>query len=151
MPSGKTHVCLAGFAGGGTAACFALDEVPVDIAGEVLGGALAGMVGGKLPDILEPALNPLHRSFFHSVIFGAIETAAGLALLTHWQSICREKAREHKRAAGREEDPILKFLHQLAAFAWHMLAGALPGFVAGYVSHLAADATTPNSLPVICR
>ena len=28
--------------------------------------ALAGSIGGKLPDILEPATSPNHRAFFHS-------------------------------------------------------------------------------------
>jgi len=49
-------------------------------------GLLVGAVGGILPDILEPALNPHHRKSFHSVaaaivigkILVEIETAPGL-------------------------------------------------------------------------
>ena len=36
----------------------------------------AGILGGVLPDLLEPATNPNHRAFFHSLL-----TLAGLALL----------------------------------------------------------------------
>ncbi len=36
------------------------------------GSGLLGALGGMLPDILEPATNPCHRQFFHSLLFGAV-------------------------------------------------------------------------------
>ena len=36
------------------------------------GGVAVGAVGGMLPDLLEPAKNPRHRKFFHSVTSGLI-------------------------------------------------------------------------------
>lgn len=37
-----------------------------------LGGGVAGAVGAMLPDLLEPANCPRHRSLFHSVATGAL-------------------------------------------------------------------------------
>lgn len=34
--------------------------------------ATLGALGGMLPDMLEPATNPNHRQFFHSLLFGAV-------------------------------------------------------------------------------
>lgn len=42
-----------------------------------VGGAVAGTVGGILPDKLEPAYDPNHRKFFHSITMG---TALGFGL-----------------------------------------------------------------------
>jgi len=39
-----------------------------------------GILGGRLSDLLEPAKNPNHRSFFHSYCFGAI-TILGMFLV----------------------------------------------------------------------
>ncbi len=39
-----------------------------------------GFLGSRLPDLLEPAKNHNHRSFFHSVLF-LFSLIAGLALL----------------------------------------------------------------------
>jgi len=33
-------------------------------------GAGVGVIGGVLPDLLEPATTPNHREFFHSVVLG---------------------------------------------------------------------------------
>jgi inner membrane protein len=43
--------------------------------GEVVLAAGVGMIGGLLPDLLEPAIHPNHRRFFHSY--------AATALLAH--------------------------------------------------------------------
>ena len=40
--------------------------------GELLLAAGVGMVGGLVPDLLEPAVHPNHRRFFHSVTAGAL-------------------------------------------------------------------------------
>ena len=39
----------------------------LQLLGFTAGGAFLGAVGGVLPDILEPATNPHHRNFFHSL------------------------------------------------------------------------------------
>ncbi len=42
-------------------------------------GAIGGLVAATLPDILEPATNPNHRKFFHSLTF------TGLMLYSNYQ------------------------------------------------------------------
>lgn len=38
--------------------------------GKVFGASILGGFGGLIPDLLEPANNPNHREFFHSLVFG---------------------------------------------------------------------------------
>ena len=47
------------------------------------GGGLAALLT-KLPDVLEPAVHPNHRQFFHSVAFAAL-VATGWKALHGWQ------------------------------------------------------------------
>ena len=75
----------------------------------------------KLPDLIEPAINPHHRQFFHSIAFLAM-IGCGLKKVYDWQP---------DDQAGR----ILRFLT--------LCAGA------GYISHLVLDGFTPRSLPLL--
>lgn len=86
-----------------------------------LAGGFAASVLTKLPDLLEPATSPSHRQFFHSIAFASF-LALGLHRLHQWEP----------------EEPADKL--------WKML-----GMVAiwGYLIHLALDATTAKSLPLI--
>lgn len=103
--------------------------------GEVLGGAAAGYLGSRIPDVLEPAHHPNHRGPVHSV--------ATLALVGHQLAPLAARANRLALAnAEREGDPLLRFLKQFAA-------GLGVGAAAGFTSHLAADATTPKSLPLL--
>lgn len=92
-----------------------------------LGGCLVGaLVGGVLPDRLEPATHPGHRAFFHSV---AVAAALGwLGCKVHQQ--CHEES----------ESPAL---------GHHFLMGLTLGAILGYESHLALDAGTPSGLPLL--
>lgn len=89
----------------------------------VLGVAmvLGAVLGAKLPDILEPAVHSHHRAFFHSIAF-----AGGLI----WAV---KKLREWEPTTAE---------HRL-------LKAACLGALVGYGSHLALDATTPRSLPLL--
>lgn len=84
------------------------------------GGALAGILT-KLPDVLEPAVHPQHRQFFHSVACAAL-VATGWKALHEWQPQSEEA----------------RFLRKVGMIA----AGA-------YLCHLALDAITPRSLPLV--
>jgi membrane-bound metal-dependent hydrolase YbcI (DUF457 family) len=86
----------------------------------VIAACIAGGCG-TLPDLLEPATNPNHRQFFHSVVFmGAI--AVLMHKLYEW-----DPDTEGKKIARR--------LLLIACGA--------------YLVHLAMDSTTPKSLPFI--
>jgi len=75
-----------------------------------------------LPDILEPAMNnPNHRQFFHSVLF-AILVGWGVYEAYRWQP----------------DEPIEKLLRIVL-----LVTGS------AYLLHLAADALTARSLPLI--
>jgi membrane-bound metal-dependent hydrolase YbcI (DUF457 family) len=88
----------------------------------IAGTGLAA-VATNLPDILEPAVTPHHRQFFHSLAFAGLLIAAGKALYD-WQPETDE---------GR---------------FWRK-AGLIG--LGAYLCHLALDATTPRSLPLLGR
>ena len=81
-----------------------------------------GAFFGKLPDIVEPSLgNPNHRQFFHSV------TALGLLGVG-----------VHKLYRWEPQDNVERVLRGLLLFGG-----------AAYLSHLALDAMTSRSLPLL--
>lgn len=77
---------------------------------------------GTLPDILEPALNPNHRQFFHSFGFAGFLGYGLYQLHQKWQP----------------QDEVEKVVKNVA-----LIAGS------AYLIHLAMDSTTPKSLPLI--
>lgn len=117
MPGSKTHF---GLGAATSALCYAVEcerkNQYYDL-GEVLAAAVGGGVSGVMPDKIEPATNPHHREFFHSVLF-----AAGLGKST--TEIDRLDLTEKQKAMAKS-------------------------LSAGYLSHLAADATTPKRLPLV--
>ena len=65
--NGKDHLLLGGVIGGGGYVLYRLAEKkPIDIL-ELILYSIGGAIAGILPDILEPATNPNHRSLFHSI------------------------------------------------------------------------------------
>jgi inner membrane protein len=84
---------------------------------------LGGYCCATLPDLFEPATSPHHRQFFHGVVF-AVGLGYGLYKLYEFepQSTLGEVAR---------------------------LAGLIAG--GAYLLHLALDATTKRSLPLVGR
>lgn len=92
---------------------------PVDGNAVAMGAAAALMP--SLPDLLEPAVHPNHRKFFHSVTV-AVAIACGMHRAYKWD------------AQGK----------------WERLTRALL-LVGGaaYLAHLVRDALTAKSLPVV--
>lgn len=88
-----------------------------------VGGCAGGYYLGTIPDLLEPPTSPHHRQFFHSLTF-AIALSYGLYRLYQWEP----------------STPELKALR---------LIGLIGG--GAYLVHLALDATTKRSLPLIGR
>ena len=81
----------------------------------------ASYFGSRLPDLLEPATNPNHRAFLHSVVFLLLLVAA-IKLLVDWKP-------------KSEWERVGKVL---------LVAAGV-----GYVSHLVLDSLTPRGLPLI--
>lgn len=85
--------------------------------------AIAGVVGAtltNLPDLLEPAIHPNHRAFFHSVVAGGL-IAAGVHRAWYW-------------TPETDLDRLLRGITLLVGSA--------------YLCHLLLDALTAKSLPL---
>ena len=87
----------------------------------MVASSVLGLYAAKLPDMIEPALNPNHRKFFHSFTFG---TGVSYAM--------------YKVYKWEPNDSVEKVLRGILL----ILGGA-------YLSHLILDASTPKSLPLI--
>jgi len=89
--------------------------------GDCIAAALGGLLGGIIPDYLDPPNNPNHRKFAHSVLLGAGSTL--------------------------NIEKIFKWVDSLDIYDfWKWL---LKGLIFGYLSHLALDLGTPKGLPLI--
>lgn len=84
-------------------------------------GSVLAALCTNLPDILEPAIHPHHRQFFHSVTFAAL-IFGGMCKLYQWEP-------------QTEGEKLLKFCL--------LVAGG------SYLIHLAMDACTRRSLPLL--
>jgi len=135
MSSRDTHDlagAIVGAAVGGLAAKHAGSDNH-EILAAVAGGALGGIFGSRLPDTIEPATHPRHRSTAHSMMVAGggllVAHEAVPSFLDGWRS-------------GRT------FLTPGERVLGAFMRGAAIGAPAGYASHLALDATTPAGLPI---
>jgi len=92
---------------------------PLDATPVAMGAAAACLP--SLPDILEPAIHPNHRKFFHSV---AMFAAVGWAI--------------HRMYVWETEDEGQRLIRAIG-----LVVGA------AYLAHLTRDAFTAKSLPMI--
>ena len=117
MANGITHKFVGGLTGLGVVIGEQDKEQPIN----PLLAIGTGAAFAKLPDILEPATNPHHRQFCHSLVVLTI-IGYGVKKVYDWKP--EDRAGEFWRAVA-------------------LCAGV------GYISHLVLDASTPRSLPVI--
>jgi hypothetical protein len=157
MPNGRTHKFVGAGSGAVYAAYRAKEHHGPNWWIEVAGGAAGGFVGGILPDILEPAISSWHRGAAHSCAAGGGVVAAK-SVLTAWEKACRENAEKCRAIQALQlgntfvpvpADPFSQLLYKLFEALWRFLAGFVNGFAAGYVSHLALDATSSRSIPLL--
>lgn len=119
MSNGPTHQWTAAVVVG--AVCIhAEKDKQIKSARPIVGAVLAAKLT-KLPDILEPAIHPNHRQFFHSIAFAGLLGLAG-----------------YKAYKWKPDSP----LEEAIRFALMVGIGA-------YGVHLLLDASTPKSLPLI--
>lgn len=118
MPNRTTHV----FAGGAIGLAIAsMDKQKNDVSHQPPFAGLVGAVGGRLPDLLEPATNPNHRQFFHSIlVLGTI--CVSMYEIYQWSP----------------ESNLEKFIR-----------GFLLKLFGAYGSHLLLDMRTPKGLPLV--
>lgn len=119
MPNAIVHARIGGAAGAATylgmSARFRRDLNPVEMAA----CCSIGVAFAALPDVIEPALTPNHRSIAHSVVILLL-----LVAFVFWY--CHDK--------DNERDQFRKIVVASAA--------------AGYLTHLVADSGTPKGLPI---
>ncbi len=84
-------------------------------------GSILASICTNIPDWLEPAVNPHHRQFFHSFAFAAM-VGGGMYKLSQWET-------------QTDGEKFLKFCLMIAGGA--------------YLTHLAMDACTKRSLPLL--
>jgi len=119
MASGKTHMIVGGLAG--IVMLLADQKNRPESRHNPVAAVTVSTLFAKLPDILEPATNPHHRQFFHSVgVLGAV--GYSMKKVYDWEP-------------KDNVEIVVRFLALSAS--------------AGYLSHLLLDATTPMSLPII--
>lgn len=152
MSNRRTHDIAGALVGGGLAAAAALGAgQPLEyVVLEALGGALVGVVGARLPDVLEPATTPFHRSTFHSVGTLLAVGAGTVVSEARYAERLRSCAAEYEDRVAAAE-PLDAFLWQLLAALCRVAAGAVSGLGGGYISHLACDLSTPMGIPLLTR
>lgn len=147
MPNRPVHDVIGGISGGVDSLRLAAASTTPYPSTEVIAGIVGGVLGSRFPDIVDPPTSPNHRGAAHSILAGA---AALSVPISEWQGACRRLAAEHEhRMLAKQEGSFDRFVQQIAVWFWHFLAGLIAGIRAGYVSHLALDATTSAALPLI--
>lgn len=117
--------------------------------GELLGASISSAFSSHLPDLLEPATHPNHRSTFHSKLF------LGVIALFAWPKIEAARweqlriAEDCRQNAASSTLLYVQMYWQQEAQRHEIYAGLLGGLIPGYASHLLADAQTPKGLPLI--
>lgn len=93
MPNGATHKAAGAIIGPitylltkGTSQKLDQEEF-----GELILSILLGAGTAKIPDILEPAIDPNHRAFFHSIVCGGILGFFGVQIWNDLQTRRRER------------------------------------------------------------
>ncbi len=149
MPNRPFHLATSGPAGAAFAYYKALPSNEIHRFQESLGGALGGLLGGILPDICDPPLHPGHRALAHGALPVGLGAAAWVSGLDGWQKRLRDQADEFTRLQFQAAEPLMNAWYGMIAMVLRVLSGMLAGMVAGYVTHLALDFTTPRCLPLV--
>lgn len=151
MPNAAAHNAL----GAGTGALAAnhyisplLTEEEQKEHGPVLlvSSLVAGGIGGRIPDWLEPAIHPKHRSVYHSVAAGCV-VALGLGLtikaVTELPRLRSGRKTSHTQQTPKATRNSGLSLKQIA------IATVVIAALVGILSHLAVDSGTPDGLPMV--
>ena len=118
--NGKEHLLLGGVISGCGYVLYRLAEKKqIDLLDLIL-YSIGGAIAGILPDILEPATNPSHRSLFHSITTFIMIAQAN-------NSICDDS----NQTLTNDQKTAISI------------------FSAAYCSHLVTDSFTTKGLPIL--
>ena len=147
MPNRDMHLNAGAITGAFAALVMVHGENDTLALAEIVGGVIGGALGGLAPDVLEPATSPHHRKLAHSMVAAGALT---LAKVAEWQAGCRRSCAGHLAwASTLPPGSTERHDAETSALMWSIAAGLIVGFAAGYASHLALDAATSRSLPLI--
>lgn len=149
MPNQKTHRPLGAGCGLAVALYRAREQAPRNALVEAMGGAAGGLIFSMIPDWIDPPIHPGHRSLGHGVAPNVGIIYWYINNLDAWQSTLRKWAHEHTEAARFAESEAAQVWHVLSELLCRLAVGFVAGAGAGYVSHLALDATTRRGLPIV--
>jgi uncharacterized membrane protein YfcA len=161
MPNRRTHELVGTTTGIVCAAYRARNQNPRNQFLETVGGAVGGYLGSTFADYLEPAISSWHRGAAHSAGTGAM-VLFSVDHLAKWEAFCRKKAEQYAAIpmvpvvnpqgiafVPAQLSPLAQLLRTVAELFWRFLAGFPAGFATSYLSHLALDAATPRSIPLL--
>jgi len=149
MASYQTHRIVGGLVGGAAAFVCAQNQPPLLAAAETVGGLLFGQYAGPWADVVEPATSSYHRVFAHALVPTALGATFVFKRVDSLQASLRSQAQIFFQQAANTNDGLESFLNYAAGFLLHMLAGAVPAVPASYLSHIALDAASPRSVPLL--
>jgi len=147
--NGAAHKLAGGVVGAGAALLTAHGQSDLEIITEGLAGIAGGILGAKIPDLAEPATSSWHRGPVHSCTAASMSLAAGVTAINELETWCdrRVEGLRFSRAIARTPEDAQRFT--LEILFWLALVALFKGMLAGYLSHLALDATTPRCIPLI--
>ena len=135
MPNGTTHI-FAGTICGAVGSLVIQNRVHENKQfepGHLLLSTGTGAAASRLPDILEPAIHPNHRAFFHSFTFGAL---LGFGAVQAFRNIKLKS--EERKAAGIDQVSGTEILLGIALIVIFVV-----------LLHLLMDSFTKKGLPII--
>ena len=150
MSSGRTHKTVGVFSGAGAVYLHNHVSQSQHHLTDYIGGVVGGYYGSKLADIVDPPTSPNHRSIGHGIIQNSILAKVIYENIAQFRKHCFQQAENyHQRANQCQEQLFQELLLRMLAEAFKFAAGLAAGLIAGHLSHLALDATTAKSLPLI--
>ena len=148
MPNHDAHRIVGSIAGGGAASWKAQGQLPMAQLIETLGGVGGGILGARMPDVIDPPTSPRHRSVGHGIAPVGAAAWAFVKSLRDCQDAMRHRSDVEHYEYQAASSLLAQAAHLLLSLLWRLGSGVLVGFVAGYLSHIAMDFTTPAGLPV---
>lgn len=148
MANRAAHRLVGSVSGGCAAAWAARGQSPAILFVETLGGIGGGIAGARAPDVIDPPTCGRHRSVGHGMVPVGTAATALLRKLEEWQQQLRAFAEKERCECAAATTFLAQAWHLVLSLLAQLASGALVGFVAGYLSHLAMDFTTPACLPI---
>ena len=149
MKNRRTHNVGGAVVGGGAALVKSAGQPAGCLALKTAGGVLAVIGLGMLPDVIEPAVHPDHRSLIHeeapAVVLGSLATQ----YFDSRQASLRALVEQQVSLEMQSHSQLTQLWHAFLELLFRLLAGAVAGRLGGYGSYLALDAFTPRILPLI--